>query len=303
MTIKTLLRQAQQEFQDINVAEYLLCDLANKKRAELYLDDSCVSSDLVIQFHNLLKKRKPNMPVQYLLHKASFLSLELYVDERVMIPRFETEELVMKTADRFKTQQKNTTEVQRHKGTQRKNSVFSEPPCLRGDINILDIGTGSGAIAIALADLFSQAIVIATDISVDALEVAKINIKKYNFEEKIGLFKTDLFPAPNTSFDLIISNPPYIPEDEIENLAPTIQNYEPCLALNGGKNGFDIIKRIIEQAPNYLAPNGLLALELDPRQAEFILAISPAAQFEKDNQGMTRYAFIKNSGKNKSDHE
>lgn len=269
MTIKTLLRQAQQEFQDINVAEYLLCGLANKKRAELYLDDSCVSSDLVIQFHNLLKKRKPNMPVQYLLHKASFLSLELYVDERVMIPRFETEELVMKTADKFKTP----------------HMVLN---------TILDIGTGSGAIAIALADLFSQARVIATDISAEALEVAKINIKKYNFEEKIGLFKTDLFPAPNTSFDLIISNPPYIPEDEIENLAPTVKNYEPCLALNGGKNGFNIIKRIIEQAPNYLAPNGLLALEIDPRQADLILAISPVAQFEKDNQGLIRYAFIKN---------
>jgi len=295
MTIKTLLRQAQQEFQDINVAEYLLCGLANKKRAELYLDDSCVSSDLVIQFHNLLKNRKPNMPVQYLLHKASFLSLELYVDERVMIPRFETEELVIKTADRFKAQHINTTEAQRHKGTQRKNSVISEPPFLRGDINILDIGTGSGAIAIALADLFTRARVVATDVSDEALVVAKINIKRYGFEEKIGLRKIDLFPALNTSFDLIISNPPYIPEDEIENLPPSVKNYEPCLALNGGKNGFNIIKRIIEQAPNYLAPNGLLALEIDSRQAELILAISPVAQFEKDNQGLIRYAFIKNA--------
>lgn len=280
VTYRALLEQTKEHFTDIASAEYLLQGITNKNRAELYLDSSSVSENLVKQFQDLLQKRKPDMPVQYLSNKAYFLSLELYVDERVMIPRFETEELVVKTAERLQTQRLTLK-------------------------TILDIGTGSGAIAIALADLFHKAKIIATDISTQALDVALINIRKYGLEDRITVCHTNLFTeiwsarighAPllhsKNSFDLIISNPPYIPEDEINDLTPTVKNYEPRLALNGGKNGFEIIERIIGHASSSLAPNGLLALEIDPRQEELIRAVAPNAEFEKDNQGLIRYAFI-----------
>jgi len=268
MTYKTLLKQAQEYFSNAATAEYVIQSLTNKKRYELYTDNSPVSEEFVLKFHNLLSGLNTAMPVQYLLHKAYFLSCELYVDERVMIPRFETEDLIMKTA----------------------NKLRAQSPAPKA---ILDIGTGSGAIVIALADLFTQAKIIATDISADALEVARINLKKYDFDARIKLCPVDLFPVTNDKFDLIISNPPYIPHDEIESLSPRVKNYEPRVALDGGKDGLEIIERIIKQAPSYLSQEGLVALEIDPRQVDLIKDLSLNAQFEKDNQGLIRYAFIK----------
>jgi release factor glutamine methyltransferase len=273
MTYRTLLKQAQKNC-DKSRTEYLLQGITNKKVSKLYLDDSSVPQDTINKFNRLLQE-KSDKPIQYILQKAYFLSYELYVDERVLIPRFETEELVVKTAVRFNVQD--------------------------GPKNVLDIGTGSGAIAIALADLFPQANIVAADISAVALEVAKINIKKHGFQDRIRLFQSNIFPdIKNIKFDLIISNPPYIPEDEMEKLNTTVKDYEPLLALDGGKQGFEIIERILCQAKDWLKPDGLLALELDPRQAPLIKCLITndkcqiaRVEFEKDNQGFIRYAFIK----------
>jgi release factor glutamine methyltransferase len=276
MTYRTLLEQAQKH-RDKSYAEYLLQGITNKKVFELYLDKSVVSQKIIRQFNGLLEQGKSNVPIQYLLQKTYFLSYELYVDERVMIPRFETEELVIKTAGKLNAQ-----------------DVMPKA--------ILDIGTGSGAIAIAMAHYFPESKIIATDISTDVLEVAEINVRKYYLIDRIGLFHADLFPSIENiqgMINLIISNPPYIPENEIENLSPTVKDYEPHLALNGGKQGFEMIERIITHAHNYLAPNGLLALEIDPRQtklisnSKFLISNLFNVEFEKDNQGMIRYAFIK----------
>jgi release factor glutamine methyltransferase len=153
-----------------------------------------------------------------------------------------------------------------------------------------------------MAHYFPESKIIATDISTDVLEVAEINVRKYYLIDRIGLFHADLFPSIENiqgMINLIISNPPYIPENEIENLSPTVKDYEPHLALNGGKQGFEMIERIITHAHNYLAPNGLLALEIDPRQtklisnSKFLISNLFNVEFEKDNQGMIRYAFIK----------
>jgi len=270
MTYRTLLEQAQKQFNK-PYAEYLLQGITNKKVFELYLDKSVVSQKIIRQFNGLLEQGKSNVPIQYLLQKAYFLSYELYVDKRVMIPRFETEELVVKTVGKLNAQ-----------------DVMPKA--------ILDIGTGSGAIAIAMAHYFPEAKIFATEISTGALEVAEMNVSKYDLTGKINLSYADLFPSIENihgTINLIISNPPYIPEDEIENLSPTVKDYEPHLALNGGKHGFEIIERIITQAHNYLAPNGFLALEIDPRQLDLIKTLIPSAEFEKDNQGLFRYAFIK----------
>jgi len=267
MTLQTLLRQAEDSYFSKAAAEFLLQGLTNKRRYELYLDKTPVSQEIINEFRKLLVIRKPNMPVQYLLHKAYFLSYELYVDERVMIPRFETEDLVVKSTEKIKNPQ-----------------------------IIIDVGTGSGAIAIALAHCFPDAKVMATDISSNALIVAEINIRKYGMSNQITLCYADLFPAVphiNKRVDLIVSSPPYIPDNEIASLSATIKDYEPCLALDGGKHGFELLERIIKEANERLSPNGLLALEIDPRQVDLIKNLAPSVEFEKDNQGLIRYAFIK----------
>jgi len=263
-TLQALLQQAKQVFPDEAVARFFVQGIANKTRFELYADKSSVSQDILDEAQKLLSAYKPNMPVQYLLHKTYFLSYELYVDERVMIPRFETEDLVMKTAARIKN-----------------------------PAAILDIGTGSGAIAIALADIFPKARIVATDISADAIEVAKVNINKYKFADRIQLCPADLFPnIIDGKFDLIISNPPYIPDNEIKSLSPTVKDFEPLIALDGGKQGFEVTAKIIKTAKERLNPDGLLALEIDPGQAGLIKSIVSWAEFENDNQGLIRYAFI-----------
>jgi release factor glutamine methyltransferase len=264
-TLQTLLQQAKAVFPNEAITEFFVQGLVNKTRLEMYTDKSSISQEVLNEAQKLLSAYKPNMPVQYLLHKAYFLSYELYVDERAMIPRFETEDLIMKTADKIKAPK-----------------------------SILDIGAGSGAIAIALADIFPKAKIIATDISSSALEVAKINVNKYNFLDRIKLYPADLFSGlEHTWFDLIISNPPYIPNNEIESLIPTVKDFEPRLALNGGKQGLEIIDRIIKEAKGWLSPDGLLAMEIDPRQAEIIKTKVSLVELEKDNQGLIRYAFIK----------
>ncbi|MBS3999301.1 MAG: peptide chain release factor N(5)-glutamine methyltransferase [Desulfobulbaceae bacterium] len=268
ITYKTLLEQADNHFQNRADAEFFMQALTNKKRHELFMDNLAIPKHIFNEFNKYLSRCRPDMPVQYLVNKAYFLSYELYIDERAMIPRPETEELVMKIADRLN-----------------KSSVSPNA--------ILDIGMGSGAIAIALANMFPDSNVFATDISSKAIDVAKLNANKYGLVRKINLIQADLFPATDIKFGLIISNPPYIPHNEIKTLPLSVRNYEPSLALDGGKQGFEIIEKIIRQAPDYLMPKGLLALEIDPRQEKLIKNLVSHAQFEKDNQGFIRYAFIK----------
>ncbi|MEO0091782.1 MAG: peptide chain release factor N(5)-glutamine methyltransferase [candidate division WOR-3 bacterium] len=268
LTYRDLLKQAQRDFANLQDAEYVIQALSNKPRYELFMSQQFVDPAIINRYHTLLNRYQPDMPIPYLVNKAYFLDYELYVDPRVMIPRFETEELVMRTARKVK-----------------------HPKI------IIDIGTGSGVIANALAHLFPQAKIIATDISSDALDVAQRNIAKYRLGHQITLTCCDVLPKCDdlkSAVDLIISNPPYIPEDEIEKLAPRVKNYEPLVALNGGKNGMEIISRIIENAVDFLCPDGLLALEIDPRQVKLIKRMKLSVAFEKDNQGMFRYAFIRN---------
>ncbi|MCX7785640.1 MAG: peptide chain release factor N(5)-glutamine methyltransferase [candidate division WOR-3 bacterium] len=266
VTYQELLKQAQKHFTNSSDAEYFVQALLNKPRYEIFTTQPIQDNQIISQFYNLLRQYQPEMPVQYLVNKAYFLSYELYVDPRVLIPRFETEELVVKTAQKVNNPQL-----------------------------IIDIGTGSGAIAIALAHLFPQAKIIATDISQDALDVARNNIDKYHLRNRIVFCRCDLFPnyiSLKGKVDLIISNPPYVSEDEIETLPLCVKNYEPLIALNGGKDGFETIRRIIDNAPHYLSPKGLLSLEIDPRQVELIKAMKVSVKFETDNQGLIRYAFI-----------
>jgi len=252
-------------------AEQLLMAILGEERYRLYFNPLPVSESIAQKFFSLVTKRKKGEPIQYLINSANFLDFDLYVDERVLIPRPETEELTMKTI-----------------------AKLGAPEL------IIDLGTGSGAIAITLAREFPAVKIIATDISAAALVVAKINIKRYNLEDRITLVHTEFFNFSNPKslagrIDCIISNPPYIDRMLIPSLAATVKDYEPTESLDGGKDGFEIIRKIINDGLEFLKPGGLLALEIDPRQKDLILNLTPTVNLETDFAGNIRFAFIQNN--------
>jgi release factor glutamine methyltransferase len=252
-------------------AEQMLMAILGEERYRLYFNPLPVPESVAQKFFSLVAKRKKGEPIQYLINSANFLDFDLYVDARVLIPRPETEELAMKTI-----------------------AKLGSPEL------IIDLGTGSGAIAIALARAFPAAKIIATDISAAALDVAKINIKHYNLSDRITLVLTDLLNFSNSKslagrIDCIISNPPYIDRAAIPSLAATVKDYEPTESLDGGKDGFEIIRKIINDGMKFLKPGGLLALEIDPRQKDLILNLIPKVNLEKDFTGNIRFAFIQDN--------
>ena len=183
-----------------------------------------------------LKRMEVRMPVPYLTHEAWFAHLKFYVDERVIIPRSPMGELI--------------------------RNEFEPWLGLRPVHRILDLCTGSACMAIAAAYAFPEAIIDAVDISEAALEVARINVKHHHCEDRVHLLKGDLFSeCQENSYDIIISNPPYVDETDMESLPPEFL-YEPRLALAAGADGLSVTRNILQDAKHYLVPQGLLFVEL-----------------------------------------
>ena len=241
-------------------AEVLLAHQLKKSRVELYLEfDQPLSSLEIAGYRSLIRRRLKREPIQYITGHQEFWSLDFLVGPAVLIPRAETELLVEET---LKLKDRN---------------LLSDSSQLK----ILDLGTGSGAIAIALAKEIESATIWASDISFDALTVAKNNAKYHKFNSKINFCQGDfLQPISNISisFDMIISNPPYIPTDIFQTLPPEVRYYEPRIALDGHENGMCFIKRIIEEGGSYLKPGGWLLIEMDPDQTEMALDLIDSTQ-------------------------
>jgi len=174
-------------------------------------------------------------PLPYLLNEAWFAGLSFFVDERVLIPRSPFAELIAAGFEPWA------------------NGIAPS--------RILEIGTGSGCIAIACALAFPDAVVVATDISADALAVARQNVARYQLEDRLQLIEADLFDGVTGTFDLIVTNPPYVPLEEVRGL-PDEYKHEPALALASGDDGLDAARAILRDAPAHMEPQGLLFIEV-----------------------------------------
>ena len=247
-------------------AEFIVCTLLDKTRTEiLAFGKELFPQEKEDILKEVVKQKIKGLPLEYIFKEASFLGRKFYVDKRVLIPRPETEELVLKTQKKLK----------------------------KVPQNILDLCTGSGCIGISLALNYPAAQVVCSDISKPALEVAKQNAQTH--KAKITFKESDLFDNLQGSFGLIISNPPYIKESDILTLSPEVKQ-EPLLAQLGGKDGTEIIEKIISKAPMSLDGGGLLALEIGDKEAQKVLQFFSKEFWrdviiERDLAGFERFVF------------
>lgn len=247
-------------------AEFMMAHLLKVPRSKLAL---CFTDEFdAPEFQIFVERRLACEPVPYILGEWEFFSLPLKTRAPVLVPRPETEHLV---------------EVVLHWAQNN-----SAP-------RILDLCTGSGCVALALAMNLRHARVTATDLSDDALALATENISLHNLDQRVALRNGDLFAALGPEpmeFDVICANPPYVEDGEFAGLSPTIRLYEDARALVAGDDGLDVIRRIVQTAPQYLAEGGLLALEIGERQYDAVAALMDAAGF-RDVQAQDDLAGIK----------
>ena len=260
-TIKDLLEVTSNYLQEKGVdsprlsAEVLLALQLKVNRVKLYLNfDQPLHEREVAAYRELIKRRLNREPIQYITGIQEFWSLDFAVGPQVLIPRPETELLVEQLLS-LRDEKRLT-----------KNK----------DLRILDLGTGSGVLAIVIAREFGEASVWASDVSAEALTLAKMNARKHGVEDRIEFLLSDVWQGLVDSsfvFDVIVSNPPYIASDHISSLAPEVRNHEPRSALDGGEQGMDFIREIIRRAPEYLNPGGWILVEMDPEQTAMAMEL------------------------------
>src|SRR5262245_916770 len=272
-TVRRLLEWTEDFLRKRNVesprleAQILLAHALGCKKIDLYVRyDEEPAEDRRTAFRDMIRKRADGMPVAYLVGYREFYSLQFAVTPAVLIPRPETETLVMEAIRRIQT-----TVAPR----------------------VLDLGTGSGCIAISLARPHKTAQVTAVDVSGDALAVAAINADRHGVRPRVALVEGDLFaPISGQKFDLVVSNPPYIAHREFPALDVGVRDFEPRSALDGGPDGLDYYRRIAGDVPGYLSPGGSVLVEIGPTQETGVRELF-AAQLEpgptyKDAAGRPR---------------
>jgi len=220
-------------------AQILLSNIMNVSRSSLIINDKTfVSNKNKKKFDELIARRMKNEPIAYILGKKEFWSEDFIINNSTLVPRPETELLIYKLVSYFKNKK----------------------------INILDIGTGSGCILLSILKELKFSKGFGIDISSKAIQTAKINAKKFNLlnRAKFKVFDMNMFNVGK--YDLIVSNPPYISSKDIKNLSKEILKHEPIIALNGGLDGLDLIKKVIYKSTYLLKKNGLLAIEIGNKQ-------------------------------------
>lgn len=251
--------------------ELILAHVLKLPRLQLYLKfDQVLAEFEVAAARELVQRRGRREPLQHILGSANFCGLELWVTPEVLIPRPETELLAERAVAFLKMRLLlSGTPVSDPARSARQKPAGSETGAPMGDAEVLDLGTGSGCLPICLAHELPAVKVTTVDISPAALLVARENARRHGVLERVEFLEGDGFGAlpPGRQFDLIVSNPPYIPSAEIETLEPEVRDHDPRLALDGGADGLDFYRRIAAEAPPWLKPGGKLMLELGHDQA------------------------------------
>lgn len=279
-TIEQLLVEGKRLLKDAHIetwaldAEVLLSHILSFSRVQLFTNSKDkLLEEQEIKFKEFIYKRLQGMPIQYLTNEQEFMSLPLYVDKSVLIPRQDTEILV-ETALNLINKEKET--------------------------RILDLCTGSGCIGISMAYYAPYSNIIGIDISDSALKVAEYNAKINGVNDRISFVKSNLFnEVPNSlkgKLDMIISNPPYIPTKDIKMLMKEVREHEPSIALDGGQDGLDFYKLIIKDGKGYLKSGAILIFEIGYNQGKIVSQVLKSSGFKeveikKDLAGLDRVVF------------
>ena len=227
-------------------SEILLSKTLNKTRESILINlDQKINTKNILAYKEYLKRRSNNEPIAYILGEKEFWSKKFYVNKDTLIPRPETELLVDKILKMYRDKK----------------------------ISILDIGTGSGCIIISLLSSLKNSKGIGIDISKNAILIAEKNALKYKLTKRVKFINKSFKNIFSKKFDLIVSNPPYIDSKDIKNLSNDIKRYEPRIALDGGNDGLDLIKKVIYKSKSILKIRGLLALEIGNEQIKKVSKI------------------------------
>jgi release factor glutamine methyltransferase len=279
-TIRELMKSAIEHFQKqgledarLNV-ELLLAHALDLQRIQLYLNfDKPLTQEEIKRFRTLYERRLKREPVQYIIGSTNFMGLHFTVDSRVLIPRPETETLIEQII------------------------LFCQRYPNDVPVHFLEIGTGSGNIAISIAKFIKNAYITSIDISFEALAVAQQNARLHSVESRIKFSCADVFDKTEkllqTQYDLVISNPPYIPKDEWEQLQTEVRDFEPSMAVTDGKDGLEFYYRITGIIPEIIKSGGGVVLEVGFGQAEVVARQLKEAgleqvQITRDLQGIPR---------------
>jgi len=246
MNYRSLLNISSNELKEISIksflidSEILLSKALDVKRENILLNlEKKINKNELLKFKKILKKRKKNEPMAYILGKKEFWKTNFYVNSNVLIPRPDTEIIVEEAIKRI-----------------RKNNYS----------NLLDIGTGSGCIIISILKEIKNCKGTGIDLSLKAIKVAKTNAKIQQLENRIKFIHSDIDNFFCNKYDIIISNPPYINSINLSNLEKDVRNYEPKIALNGGFDGFSEIKKVIKKSSILIKKKGILILEIGSEQ-------------------------------------
>lgn len=285
--------------QDSNIKIKLLIEYVfNIKKDQIILNyDNEIKNDKILEFNSLLDKIKNGVPIQYIINKQEFMGLNFYVNDKVLIPQPDTETLVEEVIKYCNIIRKNNyeTSVENYKENNKKNLRKTNTK----NMKILDLCTGSGIIGISLCKYLENVEIYASDISTEALDIARKNAEDNNVLVKF--IHSDMFNnIKEKKFDIIVSNPPYIESSVIKNLCNEVQN-EPKLALDGGEDGLKFYKIIAEHAQKFLNENGIIFLEIGYDQKEKVEKIFSDYNYYsnikciKDLSGNDRVIIIKNN--------
>ena len=276
MTVLEVLHKTTMYFKKHNVenprlnAEQLLAHVLGRKRIELYLEfERVLTGSELAPLRDLVKRRGEGEPLQHLLGNVEFCGLIFLCDKRAMVPRPETEELV----------------------------EFLKSEIRNPKSEILDLGTGSGVIALSLAAEFPEAQILAVDISDDALALAQENAARLNLADRVRLLKSNLLENVEATFDLVVANLPYVSTQERHTLSREVL-HDPEVAVFASTRGDELVRELIAQAPSRLRPGGMLALEIGIGQSEPLFSALAEKNYrdissKTDYSGVTRFLFAR----------